>query len=326
MSKIAIIFPAHNEESTIKSIISSFHQECPSAEIWVINNASTDNTEAYAASKINELKISGGLINETIKGKGNAVRCAFTHIEADIYVICDADCTYSSSDLNALLDPVRKGEADMVIGDRLTAGKYYLENKRAMHGAGNKLLKFLINYLFKSNLSDTQSGYRVFSRRFVKTYSILVDGFNIETDMTVHALDKRLKILEIQVDYCDRPSGSISKLNTYRDGLLVLKTLSNIFRHYRPLLFFTTSALIFLLLGTFLGYPVIVQHFETGAITRIPLAILSSGIVIISVMLASIGIILDSIAHHDKRMFERELMNFKPLNDLNKNQATNDCK
>tara|TARA_B100000795_G_scaffold13487_1_gene9267 strand:- start:2275 stop:3261 length:987 start_codon:yes stop_codon:yes gene_type:complete len=308
MLKIAIILPAHNEELTIASMISDFHRDCPDASIWVINNASRDSTDINAIKTLDGLGISGGVINENRLGKGNAVRSAFTNIDADIYVICDADCTYSSSDISKLLEPVILGEADMVVGDRITGGDYHVENKRALHSFGNRLLCFLINYLFKSNLSDTQSGYRVFSRRFVKTYPAIVEGFDIETNMTVHALHKRLKIVELPVNYNDRPEGSISKLNTFSDGYLVLKTLSNIFRHYRPLFFFSALSLIFFLAGIFLGYPVIEQHLQTGAITRIPLAILSMGVEVIAFLLMAIGIILDSIAYHDKCTFERELI------------------
>jgi len=319
MLDIAIIIPAYNEEKTIDIMIRNFHNDCPEAKIWVINNFSSDLTETISNKTLHDLNIPGGVINESIKGKGNAVRSAFTNINADIYVISDADCTYASSDIRQLLKPVIDGNADMVIGDRLSEGKYTKENKRAMHGFGNKLLRTLINYLFGANLKDTQSGYRVFSNRFVKTYPALAEGFNIETDMTVHALDKRLKIIEIPIEYIDRPEGSISKLNTYKDGYLVLKTLFNIFRHFRPLLFFSFLSVIFFLLGIFLGFPVIQMHFETGAITRVPLAILSSGIEIIAVLLASIGIILDSIAYHDKQIFERNLRTFEPpLKNLDK--------
>lgn len=326
MLKIAILIPAFNEEETIEEMIKGFHKDYPNASIWVINNASTDHTEDISRRIFKLFNISGGVINEPQKGKGNAVRCAFTKIDSDIYAIADADCTYSTLDLNNLIKAMLVNGADMVIGDRLLEGAYHKENKRPFHSFGNKLLRTLINYLFNSELKDTQSGYRVFSNRFVKTYPALAEGFNIETDMTLHALDKRLKIIEVPIKYVDRPRGSISKLNTISDGFLVLKTLINIFRHYRPLVFFSFLSFIFFIVGIVLGFPVIQQHFETGAITRIPLAILSSGIEIIAVLLASIGLILDSISYHDKQNFERNLRSFKvlPIDTQNKDSIFKD--
>ena len=308
MQEIAIILPAYNEEQTITQMIEGFHQECPEAYIWVINNCSSDSTEIKARETIDNLNINGGVINETRKGKGNALRCAFTRIDADIYVIVDADCTYHPKDLRKLMQPVLDGYADMVVGDRHEGGDYAKENKRALHGFGNRLVKNLVNYLFGTNLSDILSGYRVFSRRFIKTYPILVEGFEIETDMTLHALDKRFNIVEIPIEYSDRPEGSVSKLHTYRDGFKVLKTLSNILRHYEPLLFFGALSSLFFIAGLILGASVIEQYLTTGYITRIPLAILSTGVEVIAVVLAAIGTILDSIVYHHKRMFEREFM------------------
>ena len=322
MPKIAIILPAFNEEQTIVTTIESFHRDCPEAFIWVINNCSTDSTEIKAKDIFDRLKIQGGVINERRKGKGNAVRSAFTNIEADIYVISDADSTYPSHDIRNLLHPVLSGEADMVVGDRHIGGNYANENKRALHGFGNILVRRLVNYLFRANLSDILSGYRVFSRRFVKTYPVLVEGFELETDLTLHALDKRLSIVELPIDYRDRPEGSVSKLNTYSDGLRVLRTLCNILRHYRPLAFFGTLSLVFFLMGLGIGATVIDEYIRTRYITHIPLAILSTGVVIIAVVLSAIGIILDSIVYNDKRMFERDLIKQSITSNLtNKNNV-----
>ena len=237
MKSIALILPAYNEESTIEKSISDFNKNCPEAEIWVINNSSTDKTKTISLEIIRKLNINGGVIDENNIGKGNAIRSAFKNIDADIYVISDADCTYSSSDIHKLINPIKSDEADLVIGDRISQGDYANENQKITHRFGNKLLQVLINYLFKANLSDTQSGYRALSNRFVKTYPIMAEGFDIETDMTVHALDKRFRIIDVPIKYRDRPLGSISKLNTISDGFLVLKTLGNIFRHYRPFIF-----------------------------------------------------------------------------------------
>jgi len=308
MTDVAIILPAFNEERTIGPTIEDFHQALPEASIWVINNRSTDATEASARSVLERLNCRGGVINEHRQGKGNAVRRGFTTVEADVYVLADADCTYPAADLCKLMAPVLAGDADMVVGDRHVGGHYANENKRAFHGFGNRLVRDLVNRLFGANLSDILSGYRVFSRRFVKTYPVLVEGFEIETDMTLHALDKRLSIVELPVEYRDRPDGSASKLNTFRDGIRVLRTLVNILRHYQPLVFFGGFALLLLVLGLVLGTPVVEEFIRTRYVSHVPLAILSTGVVVIAVLLGAVGLILDSIVYLDRRVFERELL------------------
>lgn len=308
MGDIAVILPAFNEEITISATIEDFHRALPDASIWVVNNHSTDATQARAEATFKKLGCRGGVLREMRKGKGNAIRRAFTQVEADIYVMADADLTYPASDVHTLLAPVLAGDADMVVGDRHVGGHYATENKRAFHGFGNRLIKNLVNKLFGASLSDILSGYRVFSRRFVKSYPILVDGFEIETDMTLHALDKRFAILEIPVNYRDRPEGSASKLNTVKDGVRVIRTLMNILRYYRPLVFFGGLSIVFLIFGLALGWPVLDEWMRTRYISRVPLAILASGIEIIAVVLGAIGLILDSIVHFDKRIFEQELL------------------
>ena len=193
---LAIILPAYNEELTIAETIEDFNKVLPNANVWVINNRSDDATEKIATDVISRLKCGGGVINEKRPGKGNAVRRAFMDIDADIYILADADMTYPASQAPSLMAPVISGEADMAVGDRHSAGHYAAENKRALHGFGNRLVRGLVNRLFQSNLVDIMSGYRVFNRRFVKSYPILVEGFEIETDMTLHALDKRFRIIE----------------------------------------------------------------------------------------------------------------------------------
>ena len=310
MQHVALILPAFNEELTISETMEDFHRALPEASIWVVNNRSTDATYEIAVATLKKLACRGGVLDEMRKGKGNAIRCAFTQVEADIYVMVDADLTYSAADVTKLLVPVLSGEADMVVGDRHAQGHYAVENKRAFHGFGNRLMRDLVNRLFRAQLSDILSGYRVFSRRFVKTYPILVEGFEIETDITLHALDKRFSIQEIPVGYRDRPQGSISKLNTLSDGVRVLKTLMNIFRYYRPLAFFGSLAFAFLLLGLVLGFPVLKEWALTRYISHIPMAILASGVEIIAMVLASIGLILDSIQYQNKLIFERELLSY----------------
>lgn len=308
MQDIAIILPAYNEELTIGPTIEDFHRIMPDAAIWIINNRSSDATEERARAMLARLHCRGGVLNEFRPGKGNAVRRGFTSVDADIYVLADADSTYPADDLPKLMAPVLAGDADMVVGDRHVGGHYASENKRAFHGFGNRLVRDLVNRLFHAKLSDILSGYRVFSRRFVKTYPVLVEGFEIETDVTLHALDKRMPIVELPVEYRDRPEGSDSKLSTFRDGIKVLSTLANILRHYRPLTFFGGLAIVFLLLGLLLGAPVLAEFVLTGYITHVPLAILSTGIEVIAVLMIAIGLILDSIVHLDKRVFERELL------------------
>lgn len=231
---VAVVLPAYNEELTIEATIRAFHDALPEAAVWVINNRSSDATESIARATLSALGCLGGVLNEARKGKGNAVRRAFLEIDADIYVLADADLTYPAERARDLMAPVIEGHADMVVGDRHSAGHYAAENKRALHGFGNRLVRNLVNRLFNADLADIMSGYRVFSRRFVKNYPILVEGFEIETDLTLHALDKRFRIVEMPVEYRDRPEGSLSKLNTVSDGARVLFVIMQILRHYRP--------------------------------------------------------------------------------------------
>lgn len=308
MTSIAVILPAYNEELTIAGTIEDFFSHLPEAEIWVVNNRSSDATESVAHDTLRRLGAKGGILNERRPGKGNAVRRAFLELDADIYVLADADMTYPAERVRELMAPVIAGEADMVVGDRHSAGHYAAENKRPMHGFGNTLVRDLVNKLFNAQLADIMSGYRVFGRRFVKSYPILVEGFEIETDMTLHALDKRFRIVEIPVNYRDRPPGSHSKLSTLRDGARVLNTISNILRYYRPMVFFGAMAIICTLAGLLAAVPVVEDWFREQYIHHVPLAILATGLEIVAIMLAAIGLILDSIVHQDKRNFERGLL------------------
>ncbi|MBV5328975.1 MAG: glycosyltransferase, partial [Chlorobium sp.] len=241
-------------------------------------------------------------------GKGNAVRRAFLEVDADIYILADADMTYPAAQVHQLMSPVITGEADMVVGDRHSTGHYAAENKRPLHGFGNRLVRDLVNKLFKADLADIMSGYRVFNRRFVKSYPILVEGFELETDMTLHALDKRFRIVEIPVEYRDRPAGSFSKLNTLRDGTRVLSTIGNILRYYRPLMFFGSAAAVFFILGLIAGVPVIAEWFTVQYISHVPLAILAVGFETFAIVLSAIGLILDSMRHQGKQGFEQDLL------------------
>jgi glycosyltransferase involved in cell wall biosynthesis len=307
--KIAIILPAYNEEMTIQRTIESFYQECPKARIVVVNNNSMDSTATIAEETFRRLGAFGEVIRETCQGKGNAVRRAFMEINADIYVISDADCTYPANRIHDLMAPVIDGLADMVTGDRHSKGNYEKENKRPLHNFGNKLVQSLVNGLFGASLADIMTGYRCFSRSFVKNYPILVKGFEIETDMTLHALDKKFRIMEVPVEYIDRPMGSFSKLNTLSDGALVLNTIVRILRFYRPMYFFGGLSLCFAFLGVIASIPVLDDWIRYRYIYHVPLAILSTGIEIIALLLIAIALILDSIADQDKRNFELRILN-----------------
>ena len=293
---IAIILPAYNEELTIADTMKDFFSVCPDAEIYVIDNASKDRTNELARAAYQTLGCKGRLMEEPRKGKAAAVRKALMEINADIYVMADSDMTYPASDLPALLAPVIEGRADIVCGNRHSSGVYKRENKRPMHDFGNNLVRWLINTLFQGSLEDILTGYRVMSKRFVKNYPILANGFEIETEMSIHALDKGYSILELPTDYRDRPEGSFSKLNTITDGILVLKTIFSIFVKYRPLLFFTFCAIFFAASALAAGAFPVMEYLHTGNILHIPLAILASGLSILSMLSFSVAVILDGLA------------------------------
>ena len=308
MVRLALILPAYNEETTLEATIRGFNASMPDAAIWVVNNNSTDGTRAVAERVLADLGCNGGVIDERRKGKGNAVRRGFMDVDADVYVLADADLTYPADQVGELMKPVLEGAGDMVVGDRHSAGNYAAENKRVLNGFGNKLVRALVNGLFRSNLADIMSGYRVMSRRFVKNYPILAEGFEVETEMTLHALDKRFRVIEIPVNYKDRPPGSVSKLNTLQDGFRVIATIFNILRYYRPLIFFGGLGLLFALVGLYAGIPVLEEWIRTRFIHRIPLAILASGLEVIAIIMLAIGLILDSISHQSRQDYERDLL------------------
>lgn len=308
MLEVAIILPAYNEEITIGATIAAFHKELPQANIVVINNNSADETAAVARAVIENLGVRGMVIDEQRQGKGNAVRRAFKEIQADIYVMADADCTYPADRVHDLIAPIIANRADMVVGDRHSDGHYKNENKRLLHNFGNWLVGWLINKLFSADLVDIMSGYRAFSRQFVKSYPILVGGFQIETDMSLHALDKRFRILEIPVEYKDRPAGSVSKLNTFADGAKVLFTIAQILRFYRPLMFFTCLSVLFGILGLTAAMPVFSDWMQYRYIYHVPLAMLASALEIVAVLSLGVGFVLDAISYQSKMDFERYLL------------------
>ncbi len=305
---VAIILPAYNEAATVAATMRSFHAVLPQAELIVVNNNSQDDTAEIAQRTLRELGASGRVLNESRQGKGNAVRRAFLEVDADIYVMADADLTYPAERVHDLIRPITEGVADMVVGDRHSGGHYAAENKRALHGFGNQLVQRMVNRLFGAQLVDIMSGYRAFNRSFVKTYPILVEGFQIETDLVLHALNRRMRIVEIEIEYKDRPEGSFSKLNTLSDGLRVISTIAKIARHYRPFLFFSVLSLFFCLAGLLAAAPVIHEWLQMQYITRIPLAILAASLETVAFLLLAVGIILDSLSHYEKHRSELQYL------------------
>ncbi len=312
---IAVIIPAYNEEITIRDVILEYHKELPEAYIYVVDNNSKDKTNAIANSTLKQQGIKGGVIIESRQGKAFAVRKAFSSVWADKYIMVDADMTYPASDIKLHLEIFDKENADLLVGDRLSAGVYAKENKRNFHSFGNNLVKSIVNFLYKSKLHDVMSGYRIFSRQFVTNYPILSNSFEVETEMTLHALDKKWKIVEVPIDYKDRPAGSISKLNTFKDGINVIKTIFRIFKDYKPLYFFGILSLLVFLLGLCLGTPVIIEFIKTHYIRRVPTAILASGLVIVSFILFTAGLILDTIVRFHRFDYELKKIQYWEKNE-----------
>ena len=297
MEKIAVLVPCYNEELTVEKVVSDFKKELPDADIYVYDNNSKDRTSELA------LKAGAIVRKETAQGKGNVVRSMFQDIDADIYVMVDGDDTYPADEVHGLIEAVREG-ADMVIGDRLSNGTYASENKRGFHNLGNNLVRLLINKIFDNDINDIMTGYRAFSKKFVKTNAIMSPGFQIETELTITTLVYRYKVKEIPITYRDRPKGSESKLNTFSDGFKVLMTLFDLYKDYKPLFFFGMFALIFMILGVVVGIPVIVEFIKYSFVYKIPSAILATGLVTISFLLMMLGLILDHNSNVEKREHE----------------------
>ncbi len=310
--KTAVLIPCYNEELTIEKVIKDFKRELPEADIYVYDNNSKDKTAQIAEEN-------GAIVrHEYRQGKGNVVRSMFRDIDADIYVMADGDDTYPAEEVHKLIEPVVKGEADMAIGDRLTNGTYQKENKRHFHEFGNNLVKKAINVAFKTNLKDIMTGYRVFNKIFVKNMPVLSPKFEIETEMSLHALDKKFIIKEIPIVYRDRPEGSESKLNTVSDGMKVIKTIVKMFKDFKPRQFFWAFSLLFVLLGLIVGLPVVAEFIKTGYITKMPSAILATGIMIFAIIIAQCGVILDTVVKQHREKYELELLRYAQIEDLKK--------
>ncbi|RHJ86637.1 glycosyltransferase family 2 protein [Parabacteroides sp. AM08-6] len=298
--RIAVLIPCYNEEQTISKVIADYKSVLPEAEIIVYDNNSTDKTSEFAF-------LSGATVyKEDRQGKGNVIRSMFRLIEADCYIIVDGDDTYPAKNAREMVDLVINKHIDMVIGERLSS-TYYKENKRLFHNAGNRLVCWLINTLFDSNVKDIMTGYRAFGRTFVKTFPVLSKGFEIETEMTIHALDKNFLLKEIPVEYKDRPKGSTSKLNTYKDGYKVLRTIFMLYKEYQPLAFFSWLSFFIFLLSLILFIPVLVDYIQTGLVPRFPTLIVSGIMFLCSLQCLFSGLILDIIVKKHRQLFELEL-------------------
>lgn len=302
--KIAVVLPAFNEEGAIAFTIEDFSKFLPKARYFLIDNNCSDNTVEKATAAAQHLNLSLTVIREEIRGKGNAVRKAFALIDADLYVIVDADFTYPAKFAPKMIDKINQGGHSMVVGDRLTGGSYLLQNTRQLHNFGNNLITKAINILFKANVKDVLSGYRVMTRDFVKNLPILGQGFELETEITIHALDKRFSIYEYPIEYRARPVGSFSKLNTFRDGTRVVRTIVRIFRDYKPFKFFLYIAAIPGLTGFLFGTRPILDYLDSRYVSHVPLAILSASLEICALLILAIGVILQNLSNTERRLFE----------------------
>lgn len=300
--KIAVLIPCYNESKTIKKVVEDYKKVLPEADIYVYDNNSSDHTDEIARE-------AGAIVRyEYRQGKGNVIRSMFKDIDADCYLMIDGDDTYPAENAREMCDLVLNKKVDMVIGDRLSS-TYFTENKRPFHNFGNRLVRGLINFLFESNVRDIMTGYRAFSYEFVKTFPVLSKGFEIETEMTIHALDKNFLLEEVKVGYRDRPAGSVSKLNTYRDGFRVLKTIGRLFKEYKPTIFFSLLSLLFLIISVGFGIPVFAEYFKTGLVPRYPTLIFSGFMLMIALVLFACGVVLEVVVKKHRQLFELMLIN-----------------
>jgi len=293
--KIAVLIPCYNESLTVAKVVKDYKEAFPTADIYVYDNNSTDGTDEIARK-------AGAIVKyEYQQGKGNVIRSMFKDIDADCYIMADGDDTNPPEP--EMVDLILQGKAEMVIGDRLSS-TYFTENKRLFHNSGNRIVRWLINKLFNVHVKDIMTGSRAFSYSFVKTFPVLSKGFEIETEMTIHAAANNLSMVEVPVNYRDRPEGSESKLNTYSDGIKVLKTIARLFKEYKPTAFFGLFALLFLIISVAFGAPVFYEYFQTGLVERFPTLIFSGFMLIVSLLLWITGLILEVIVKKNRQMFE----------------------
>ena len=297
---IAVLIPCYNEAKTIAKVVRDYRAALPEADIYVYDNNSTDHTDDIARE-------AGAIVRyEYRQGKGNVIRSMFREIDADCYLMIDGDDTYPAENAREMVNLVLERKVDMVVGDRLSA-TYYTENKRPFHNMGNWLVKGLVNTIFKGSVSDIMTGYRAFSYQFVKSFPVLSKGFEIETEMTIHALDKNLSVQSVQVEYRDRPADSPSKLNTYSDGMKVLRTIVRLYKEYRPMSFFGLLAALMALVSVILFIPIFAEYLHTGLVPRFPTLIVCGVMGTMALLLWVCGLILDTVAKKHRQLFEINL-------------------
>lgn len=302
MDKIAVLIPCYNEAPTIQKVVGDFRKALPEAVVYVYDNNSTDGTAALAQQ-------AGAVVrHEYQQGKGNVIRRMFREIDAQCYLMVDGDDTYPAESAREMADMVLQRKVDMVVGDRLSS-TYFQQNKRPFHNFGNRLVRGLINTIFHSSVKDIMTGYRAFSRNFVKFFPVLSKGFEIETEMTIHALDKNFLIEEIPVDYRDRQAGSVSKLNTVSDGIKVLCTIFILFRDYRPMLFFGILGTLCELLALGFFIPILHTYFHTGLVPNFPTLIVLIGVFVVGFLLYACGIVCEVVVKKHRQLFELLLIN-----------------
>ena len=308
--KIAVLIPCYNEAKTIEKVVKDYKNALPEADIYVYDNNSTDGTDKIA-------KEAGAIVRyESKQGKGNVIRTMFREIEANCYLMIDGDDTYPAENAREMCNYVLNENVDMVIGDRLSS-TYFNENKRPFHNFGNIIVRWSINKIFKSKINDIMTGYRAFSYEFVKSYPVLSKGFETETEMTIHAIDKNFTLKEIPVQYRDRPKGSVSKLNTYKDGVKVIKTIATLFKEYKPGLFFNLISLFIFIVAAILVIPVLIEYMNTGLVPRFPTLIVACILLVICLLLTMTSIILQVIVKKNKQIFEILLNQIRIMNDKN---------
>ncbi len=295
---VAVLIPCYNEEPTIAKVVDDFRATLPNAPIYVYDNNSKDNTAKIAAEH------GAIVVPEPRQGKGNVVRQMFRDIDASCYLLVDGDDTYPAEAAAELCDPILNGTADMTVGDRLSNGTYGKENKRAFHGFGNNLVRFMIKWIYGYSFDDVMTGYRAFSRNFVKTFPVLSEGFQIETELSIHAVDHRMRIVDVPIVYRDRPEGSESKLDTFSDGFKVITMIGSLFKNYRPMKFFGLVSALLLVIGLILGIPVIVEFLNTGLVPRLPTALLATAFVFLASLSLVCGLILDTVAKVGRKEWE----------------------
>ncbi len=304
--KIAVLIPCYNEAKTIGKVVKDFRAALPDAEVYVYDNNSRDGTDEIARE-------AGAIVRyERRQGKGNVIRTMFREIDADAYLMIDGDDTYPAEHAREMIDRVLTRSVDMVVGDRLSS-TYFTENKRMFHNTGNRLVRGLVNRIFGGKITDLMTGYRAFSYQFVKSFPVLSEGFEIETEMSIHALDKNLYVECMPVGYRDRPEDSPSKLNTVSDGFKVLKTIARLFKDYRPLPFFGILALVLVVVAAAMFIPILVEFFRTGLVPRFPTLIIAGVIAILALLLFVCGVILDTVAKKHRQLFEVNLNILKAL-------------